>query len=461
MQEIEKTLRDTLRILGDPDEPMRQKLYKTTEGIFERNLQSVDDADPDLVIRRRQELKDLIARVEKDFLAGITSEKPLFDTPEPELVPERVAERNAPPLDQTMHPVTGFDLLTAPAVAADPNRAQTVEDGSSAPDLAADIIPSQAPLTQTDRFDNPESILDTTPEKSRKIESGFHYAEADLSAVQPSMRDQAPIDALSAAPTPPDQPTDQSTGDPTEQAQSDLPANGNDSAQSDGTEHQARKRKKRGHRVLDLIAGSTVSVIVLFFIVGGVWMAFESEYYDMYLEFRDGTNAAVPSANLDDRNFVPRSLTQQGSDTGDWIEVFGAQDMSNVRGRGEALIEQVGTGDTASVRIISASNQEAGEAIVPLNGRLLNSGIARTMILSVSIFSEEPTQIYLRAVIRDGVEDVRRRFQLASGQNDILIELDMTNVPSFNAQPFLAINSDITGAARPLNLSQVLFQVQR
>lgn len=445
LQEIEKTLRDTLRILGDPDEPTRQKLYKTTEGIFERNLQKVDDPDPKRVIERKQELKDLIARVENDFLAGVTSEKPNFNAPESELLP--VAK--VPPLDQPKPTTTSFDPLTAPLV-AHPNRTQRAEDGSSAPDGASDIIPSLAPRIQPNLSDNPGSVLDTAPERPSETEPGTHHAEADLSAVQPSIRDQAPnYDAKN----PLDRPADQPPSEPT--------VTGNEAAQSSGNKHEAKKRKKRGHRVLDIIAGSTVSVIVVVFVIGGVWMAFESEYYDMYLEFRDGTNAAVPSANQDDRNFVPRSLTQQGSDTDDWIELFGASDVGAVRGRGEALIEVIGNDELAAVRIISASNQQAGEALVPLNPRALNAGIARKIILSLSIFTEQTTQIYMRAVIRDGVEDIRRRFQLESGQNDILIELDMTNVPSFNAQPFIAINSDIEGNANPISLHQVAFKVQR
>lgn len=430
MQEIERTLRDTLRILGDPDAPTRQKLYRTTENIFEKNLLKVADADPQMVAQRRQDLKDLITQVEQDYV--------------------QTQALDEGPTDRLGNDPIFPDL--SPDIKSKTSQSASAHSGDvSWPDNKIDGPDKAHSFNAQDQ----SQTLSSAPMVASEIRPERGYQERGSSAPSPSIDPPVAADA-------PKQMTDPASL-VSENAQA-APVNSQiKPLKTASVKDKVKTRKKRKRTgLIDVAAGSVVTVILLAFIAGGAWFIVESEYYDMFLEFREGPATAETSVStIDQENFVPRALSPDNNANIDWVTLFGPNDINNVRGRGEALIEAFGSGNQAGVRLISVTQAASSEVIVPLNSRLLNAGIAQNIVLSLSVSADAPTQIYVRAILRDGVEDTRRRFQLDAGQNDILIEMDMKNVPNFNTQPFLAINSDMSGEGKAINLHQVSFQVLR
>lgn len=511
MQGIEKTLRDTLGKLESPNEATRIKLYKATETILERSLAPYLETQPDMVAARRAQLVEIVTRIENEYQnpAPVPAPEPVVIVPEepqpavassvtdqdinqhsranensqvpdvsvdyPVIQPQETPLTNqAPSVDVPSVDVSSID---APSVDA------PVNDLSEPPQVAAPITPVSEPTQVPPPVDPVLAQIDQTASSAPQVQAPIDDTVDLTSApeIKPSERSARNTNvAWPDAATHPEHPekVDRTTVFGFDKAGANAapdktPKGGKSKAeiraekrakrQQENDEKRAKKKdnRRRGRSLLDTIAGSIVSVILIIFLIGGTWILVESEYFDLFLEWRNG-GPIEPTAEeqVAQDDFIPKVLNETQEQEGDWIEVFGPQDADKARGRGEVLVETIGDDNAGGVRITSVNPGEFGEALIPLNGRLLAPAASRKFALALSVSVTERTQVYVRCLLKSGIEIGRRRFQLGGGRTDVLIDLDMTNVGAFETQPYLAINSDITGGGKSVELYDVRFQVQ-
>ena len=497
MQGIEKTLRDTLGKLESPDEATRIKLYKATETILERSLAPYIESQPEMVAKRREQLIEIVSRLENEYQNPAPAPAP---APMPAPLPEQ-----APTSPQAPAPVASPVPQPAPEPSAPPevsvapepvitSDVPSVEASRSAPSAPSSV---DFPVVEPQR--TPQDLTAPSIDTPQRVEPVAKAVPPVVSQSNTPVNDapkvQTPadetVDLTSAPEIKPAQRSARSANvawpdaathpDRAEADVSALPAKGVDNvaeAKKSKADLRAEKRAKRlreheekrakkkdnrrrGRSLIDTIAGSIVSVILIVFLIGGAWLFVESEYYELFVEWRNGGPVEVTAeGQVAQDDFIPKVLNESQEQVGDWIEVFSPADADKARGRGEVLVETIGDDAAGGVRITSVNPGEFGEALIPLNGRLLAPAASRKFALALSVSVTEPTQVYVRCLLKSGIEIGRRRFQLGGGRTDVLIDLDMTNVGAFETQPYLAINSDITGGGKSVELYDVRFQVQ-
>ncbi len=511
MQGIEKTLRDTLGKLESPDEATRIKLYKATETILERSLAPYLETQPDMVEARRSQLVEIVTRLENEYKnpTPAPAPDPILDVPE---APQQVSPSNAignqvsqpSAIDENsqvpdvsvdypvLQPQETPSISQAPNVDAPNIDGQSVEapsveaprkNPSEPPQVATPVAPSSEPKQVPPSVDPVLAQIDQSEVSAPQVKAPIDDAVDLTSApeIKPTQRSTRNSNvAWPDAATHPDHPEkpDRTTvfgfdksgpksapdsGSQNEKSKAELRAEKRAKRKRENEQKRAKKKdnRRRGRSLIDTIAGSIVSVILIIFLIGGTWILVESEYFDIFLEWRNG-GPLEPTAEeqVAQDDFIPKVLNETAEQEGDWIEVFGPGDADKARGRGEVLVETIGDDDAGGVRITSVNAGEFGEALIPLNGRILAPAASRKFALALSVSVTEPTQVYVRCLLKSGVEIGRRRFQLGGGRTDVLIDLDMTNVGAFETQPYLAINSDITGGGKSVELYDVRFQVQ-
>lgn len=485
MQGIEKTLRDTLGKLESPDEATRIKLYKATETILERSLAPYIESQPEMVATRRAQLYEIVTRLESEYQNPAPA-------PASAVMPE-------PQQDPVQDPVQEPISVSVPEAPVQPQQVPVPDipnvqatQPATEPEVSADfpVIDPQATSYENSApsVDTPQRI-DAASVDAPAVVNQPSYASNDAPQIQAPMDDA--VDLTSAPEIKPAQrsvknsnvawPDAATHPDRTEtDIAAPLAKNGKSAAETKKSkseiraekrakrlrEHEEKREKKkdnrrRGRSLIDTIAGSIVSVILIIFLIGGAWILSESEYYELFVEWRNGgpQETSVEEQVAQD-DFIPKVLNEEQEQAGDWIEVFGPADADKARGRGEVLVETIGEDNSGGVRITSVNAGEFGEALIPLNGRILAPAASRNFALALSVSVTEPTQVYVRCLLKSGIEIGRRRFQLDAGRSDVLIDLDMTNVGAFETQPYLAINSDITGGGKSVELYDVRFQVQ-
>lgn len=419
MNGIEKTLRDTLAKLENPDANTRQKLYDTTQSILRRSLEPFTQSRPELVTQRLQGLKDIIVVIEREYNPtdpdGKTPEDPSFSIPN--VVPPVVETPRVEVLGSA-EAVQPVNAPVSPKIHLDPVMSETSSDW---PD--ANVQPSAQEQIVPDISVGRERAVATEPSV---------YADKNAPDTSEVVTTQPSMDSKST---------------------SDKKADRKLRSQ------EKREKRRRSGSLLDTIAGSIVFVIFTIFLCGGIWLFSNSEYYQLFVDWRNGGTTINSEEQVADKDFVPKPLTSEGEQTENWIEIFGYQDVANVRGRGEVLVETVGDGRDGGVRITSVNASEFGEAQIPFDVNKLQSLTSRKFTIALSMFVEDPTQIYIKSLFKNGVETDRRRFQLNGDLNSIILEMDMTAVTNFDPTPHIAINSDITGGGRPVELYDVRYQI--
>lgn len=503
MQGIEKTLRDTLGKLESPDEATRIKLYKATETILERSLAPYIESQPEMVAKRREQLTEIVSRLENEYQNPAPAPAPVpvpVSAPSPEQAPtppQAPAPVATPPEATVSQPAP--EPSAPPEVSVAPEPVITSDIPSVEPSRAAPTAQSSVDFPVVEPQNAPQDLTAPSVDTPQRVEPVAKavppVVTQSSAAVDDAPNVQTPadetVDLTSAPEIKPAQRSARSANvawpdaathpDRAEADVSALPAKGVDNvaeAKKSKADLRAEKRAKRlreheekrakkkdnrrrGRSLIDTIAGSIVSVILIVFLIGGAWLFVESEYYELFVEWRNGGPVEVTAeGQVAQDDFIPKVLNESQEQVGDWIEVFSPADADKARGRGEVLVETIGDDDAGGVRITSVNPGEFGEALIPLNGRLLAPAASRKFALALSVSVTEPTQVYVRCLLKSGIEIGRRRFQLGGGRTDVLIDLDMTNVGAFETQPYLAINSDITGGGKSVELYDVRFQVQ-
>lgn len=423
MNGIEKTLRDTLAKLENPDTKTRQKLYDTTESILSRSLEPFMQTRPEMVAERLQSLKDLTGILEQEYNLEI----PVIETPQdasfsiPSVVPPvaEIPQVEALRVAEPIQPVQSVHTPLSPEVQSDPPLTSQVD--------------VQWPDSSVQSSVQDQSVPDIFVEKERAVAPEETISsDANMPDVLEELKVLPPVEAKPAS----DKKLDRKLR----------------------SREKREKRRRRGS-LLDKVAGSIVSVIFIVFLFGGVWLFSNSEYYQLFLDWRNDGKTVNAEEQVADKDFVPKPLTSEGEQSGNWVEIFGYQDVENVRGRGEVLVETIDDNGDGGVRITSVTSSESGEAQVPLDATKLQSLASRKFIIALSMFAERPTQIYIKSLFKNGVETDRRRFQLNGGINNVMLEMDMTGVKSFDPTPHIAVNSDITGGGLSVDLYDVRYQI--
>lgn len=501
LQGIEKTLRDTLSKLGQPDESTRLKLYKATETILERSLAPYIHTKPAMVNKRRAELVGIVNKIEAEFAAhgsvgNVASEfassqdhstiqpvAPAPDTSLPNPVPaDNTPDAELPPLDKmpgaTSLPESDLDkeiALAAPAQAGAPSDLSVKSEEVEAflwndPDVDVDLaaVPDAPPNQRQGQQINLEwPDAATHPGDQLGPEPPIFQTETVAERSDPLFGDQpaqkAPEPTFTFPPDFPGNASAEPVGVDKKELKKQQKAEKAAAKKAKRAEARAKRSKKRrrGTGILDTIAAAVVTVIFLIFVLGGAWLFFESDYYDLFVEWRSGETSqpVVVDETQDNQDFIPKPLTVESEQAGDWITIFDADNADNVRGRGEVIVETIGDENVGGVRITSVTPTDFGEALVPLDNVRLEGAANQRFAIALSMYATEATQIYIRSLLKNGVEGARRRYQLEGGRSDVLINLDMTNVSSFERQSYIAINSDITGQGKPVELYDIKFQI--
>jgi hypothetical protein len=460
LQGIEKTLRDTLSKLGKPDEGTRLKLYKATENILARSLAPYAESQPDMVAARNAQLHEIIAKLEDEYKTAVVQ-----PTPDVSAASSTQTQTHTKAYKPDPAPIIApVQPVETPRLDTNDIKAQTEPNlAAVSPPVSVDQTDVRAPDIRPVEHEasRSEQWPDATVQPVQRASQNTSAPEIDLGL---STRKSAPhntttpqVDHVVASPTAVPAPK----AEPVALAKDEQISQQDRSIASQEKRQAKKGKRKRRGRILERIAGLIVYVIILVFLIGGAWLFVESDYYQLFDDWRTGKNdikTAEVQAVTDD-NFVPKSLNSSAEGFDDWVVVFGAGDAGKVRGRGEVLVEQIGNNVNGGVRITSVNSGEFGEALVPLNGQILQSAASQKFALSMSVSVDKPTEIYVRCLLKGGVEISRRRFKLDGGQNNILVDLDMTQVPQFENQPYLAINSDITGGGSSVELYDVRYQV--
>ena len=428
MNGIEKTLRDTLAKLENPDSTTRQKLYDTTEAILRRSLEPFAQSKPEIVAERLQNLQDIIVILEQEYNLKVPLDDLIKD-------PSFSIPNVAPPIT---------DTANSERSGAEPFVPQVEPDTSTAsPEIHTDLHPLETPSISEPTVPWPESNVQAPTQNQSAPHVSVERSHIEVSEKSIDI-DRPPSD------TP-----DELKVEPVVAASS---ASDNKADRKLRKKERREKRRRRGS-LLDLVAGSIVSVVFIIFLFGGIWLFSNSEYYQLFLDWRNGDNLENSEEQVADKDFIPKPLTSEGDQLDSWTEIFGYQDVENVRGRGEALVETIDDGGDGGVRITSVNSSEFGEAQIPLDTDKLKAATSQKFAIALSIFAESPTQIYVKCQLKNGIETDRRRFQLNGGLNNVMLEMDMTGVASFDPAPHIALNSDITGGGRSIDLYDVRYQI--
>lgn len=431
MNGIEKTLRDTLAKLENPDVKTRKKLYDTTESILRKSLEQFALSRPDVITERLQDLKNIIIAIEQEYNRDI-----------PAVVPApNDASLTIPPVLPSVAP----PVAKAPEVDAPTTRQAPTEPVMSQASVQWPQVNERSQVQE-------QSVPDITPERERALTNEQIKLDTDIPDVSDELKIQPPV-----TPNPIDaKPVDAKPVDPEPIDPKPISSKSADIKQA---RNDSREKRRRRGGILETIAGSIVSVILIIFLFGGIWVFSNSEYYQLFLDWRNGGSSVTTQEQVADKDFIPKPLKSDGDQSGNWVEVFDFQDIENVRGRGEVLVETIGDGSDAGVRITSVNSSEFGEAQVILDADKLQSLTSHKFAIALSVFVENPTQIYIKPLLKNGVGSDRRRFQLNGGLNNVMLEMDMRAVSNFDPVPHLAVNSDITGAGHSIELYDVRYQI--
>ncbi|MEO0810977.1 MAG: hypothetical protein AAFW82_10165, partial [Pseudomonadota bacterium] len=392
MQGIEKTLRDTLGKLESPDEATRIKLYKATETILERSLAPYIESQPEMVAKRREQLIEIVSRLENEYQNPAPMPAPVPVPTPPEQVPttpqapspvaspvspQPAPEPSAPPEVS----VAPEPVITPDVPSVEPSRATpaappsvdfpVVEPQSAATNLTApsvdtpqrvEPVAKDVPpiVSQSNTPVNDAPKVQTPADETVDLTSAPEIKPAQRSARSANVAwpDAAthPDRAEADVPAPPLKGADNSAE--TKKSKADLRTEKRAKRLREREEKRAKKKdnRRRGRSLIDTIAGSIVSVILIVFLIGGAWLFVESEYYELFVEWRNGGPAEVTAeGQVAQDDFIPKVLNESQEQVGDWIEVFSPADADKARGRGEVLVETIGDDDAGGVRITSVN----------------------------------------------------------------------------------------------------------
>ena len=279
MQGIEKTLRDTLGKLESPDEATRIKLYKATETILERSLAPYIESQPEMVATRRTQLYEIVTRLESEY------QNP---APEPVFMPDPAPEQlQEPPQEPVSAPVPDIPNVQANQPATGPGvssnfpviEPQATPYETSAPSVDTPQRPDIVSVDAPPVVNQPSHGSIDAPQIQAPIDDAVDLTSApEIKPAQRSVKNSNV--AWPDAATHPDRAeadltTPVANGEinaaATKKSKSEIRAEKRAKRLREHEEKRQRKKdnRRRGRSLIDTIAGSIVSVILIIFLIGG------------------------------------------------------------------------------------------------------------------------------------------------------------------------------------------------
>ncbi|WP_394690906.1 hypothetical protein [Hoeflea sp.] len=420
MKGMEAAIRGALERAGIPGAQERISIYDSARLALDRSLERQGVHEVDRVAAHRARLEELIAGIEAEW------RPPAADAPvPPPTAPPSVSAVSAP--DETMHSAEFAEIVHPDRVEAPALRQTPTAD--SAPSVNSPLAdPGHVPQAK-----GGEARLDIAPE-ARGTAAPHDDRLDDVAPVRP--------DKVSAAPVAPVAPPAR----PERAAKPQKPVK--------KVKVPKAKPEKRKRPVFAAIFSGAV---MLSFLGIGVWWLIESGALTTAAQRDTGVPNPPPSLTRDDFAGGPQQLNPGSGFSGEWANVYTPGHDGAPVTRANASAEVIEQEDGNVLRIISRSGDQSGEVLVPLGADVMQVLAGRQSALAISVrsASSETTQIYVTCDFSVLGDCGRRRFDVTYDTSDILLSLDYDRALAPNEAGYLAINSDISGEGKGIDLMAI------
>ncbi len=420
MKGMEAAIRGALERAGIPGAQERVRIYDSARLALDRSLERQGVHEADKVDAHRARLEELIAGIEAEWLP------PVADAPAP-----------PPPTPPSVSAVSTPQETTQSAEFAEIVHPDRVEAPTGRQNPTVNSAPSVAsPLADAGRAPQAgggEARLDFAPE-ARGTAAATKNRLDDVAPVRPDRATGTPM----AGVTSPDRPE--------RSAKPQKPAK-----KVKVPKARLEKRKR------PVFAGIFSAAVMLSFLGIGVWWLIESGALTTAAQRDTGVPNPPPSLTRDDFAGGPQQLNPGSGFSGEWASVYTpGRDGAPVT-RANASAEVIEQEDGNILRIISRSGDQSGEVLVPLGADVMQALAGRQSALAISVrsASSETTQIYVTCDFSVLGDCGRRRFDVTYDTSDILLSLDYDRALAPNEAGYLAINSDIAGGGKGIDLMAI------
>jgi hypothetical protein len=414
---MEAAIRGALERAGIPGAQERVRIYDSARLALDRSLERQGVHEVDRVAVHRARLEDLIAGIEAEW------RPPAADAPVP-----------PPPAPPSVSAVTASQESMQSAEFAEIVHPDRVEAPTGRLSPTADPAPMVAsPLADAGRgpeAGGSEAHLDFAPEAGGTAATSENRLD-DVTPVRPDKATVAPV-------APPARP-ERAVKPPKPAKKVKAP------------KAKPEKRKR------PVFAGIFSAAVMLSFLGIGVWWLIESGALTTAEQRDTGVPNPPPSLTRDDFAGGPQQLNPGSGFSGEWANVYTpGRDGAPVT-RANASAEVVEQDDGNVLRIISRSGDQSGEVLVPLGADVMQALAGRQSALAISVrsASSETTQIYVTCDFSVLGDCGRRRFDVTYDTSDILLSLDYDRALAPNEAGYLAINSDISGGGKGIDLMAI------
>lgn len=219
---------------------------------------------------------------------------------------------------------------------------------------------------------------------------------------------------------------------------------------------RAKGERRRGRKFgLVLIVVTLVSALAI-----GLWFAADTGQFQTQ-QARD-TSVPNPPASFQDDDFLPDApqtstpprLPGQAADLSDWIVVFDPSDPTLVAAPSDATADVFEDDGETYVRV--RSGQSGAAVMFDVGQGILEQLSGRRAVFAVVARAEEDqeTQISIDCNFGELGDCGRRRYLVGITREEFLFEIDLPAIRP-GAGGTIAINSDITGSGRAIDIFEI------
>lgn len=412
---------------GIPGAQARVRIYDSARLALDRSLERQGVNEPDKVAAHRLRLEDLIANIEAEWQPQIT------DEPTEPVSGVKPAAASAD-FAAVVHPDSVEAVNAEDDWAPRPEQTGSRADPSNGPGMPPPVAsperqhaPSPGPSPSSDRGQDRRASLDFAPD----IRGGT----------------AAPPTTGAAAST--DFPEPEPGFSEARLAREPAPVGRKKSGKLPRSKQEKPRRP--------VFAAFFSAAVMLSFIGIGVWWLIESGALTTAEQRDTGVPNPPPSLTRDDFAGGPQQLAPGSGFSGEWSSVYSPGEDGDAVTRANASANVIdGEGETV-LEIVSRTGDQSGEVLVPLGADVMQALAGRKSALAISVrsTSSEPTQIYIKCDFPLLGDCGRRRFDVTYDTSDILLSLDYDRALAPNDAGYLAINSDITGGGKGIELLAV------
>jgi hypothetical protein len=243
------------------------------------------------------------------------------------------------------------------------------------------------------------------------------------------------------------------------------------SASAQGTAHSAAgdaaslafkpERAVRGRkRRRGLFARLFIMFTLLAFVGLAGWWVYSSGL--LLTPAQRDTSVPNPPAEVQSEDFTgnePEPSLQAGRGfSDDWVEIYNAdRGNAGIRSGSQASIENIATPAGKAIRVTSKSAGDDGSINIEVPAEVLKDMVGKSSTISVTLqsSSDRQTQVSISCDFSSLGDCARHRFTATPERADMLINASFDRTLAPNSAGRIAINSDIDGDGRPINLYSV------